>query len=109
MPQLNLAALAFWMLLTALVADRTVCAQDHAGNYPPVDIQNGALLFGANCAQCHGVNGDTVPGVTLKTGTFRHAATDEDLARLLTTGIPGTAMPATRLSPPEADALVAYL
>ncbi len=84
-------------------------AQDHSGNYPPMAIENGALLYGANCAQCHGVGGDTVPGVALKTGTFKRAPADEDLARLLTTGIPGTAMPATRLSPVEANALVAYL
>jgi putative heme-binding domain-containing protein len=84
-------------------------AQDHSGNYPPIDIENGALLFGANCAQCHGAGGDGVPAVDLRTGTFKRAPTDEDLARLLTTGIAGTAMPATRLSPPEANALVAYL
>jgi putative heme-binding domain-containing protein len=84
-------------------------AQDHSGNYAPMAIENGALLYGANCAQCHGIGGDTVPGVALKTGTYKRAPTDEDLARLLTTGIPGTAMPATRLSPGEASSVVAYL
>ena len=83
--------------------------QDHSGNYPAIDIENGALLYGANCARCHGANGDGIPDVQLKTGTFKRAPTDEDLARLLTTGIPGTAMPATRLTQPESNALVAYL
>jgi cytochrome c oxidase cbb3-type subunit 3 len=84
-------------------------AQDHSGNYPAIDIENGALLYGANCAQCHGVGGDGIPGVELKTGTFKRAPTDQDLAQLLTTGIPGTAMPATGLAPADANALVAYL
>jgi len=92
-----------------IVAAVSLSAQDHSGNYPPIDIENGALLFGANCSQCHGATGDGVPGIDLRTGTFKRAPTDEDLARLLTTGIPGTAMPATRLAPAEANALVAYL
>src|SRR6476661_5302529 len=96
-------------VLVCLTCAVPLAAQDHSGNYPPIDIENGALLYGANCAQCHGAAGDGIPGVQLRTGTFKRAPTDEDLARLLTTGIPGTAMPATQLTPPEANALVAYL
>jgi putative heme-binding domain-containing protein len=99
----------FLLLVAAIGWVPYARGQDHSGNYPPIDIENGALLYGANCAQCHGVGGDTVPGVALKAGTFSRAATDQDLARVLTTGISGTAMPATRLSPGEANALVAYL
>jgi putative heme-binding domain-containing protein len=107
MPRLH--RILFLILLAAIGPVAHAHAQDHSGNYPPIAIENGALLYGANCAQCHGIGGDTVPGVALKTGTFKRAPTDQDLARLLTTGIPGTAMPATRLSPGEADSLVAYL
>jgi len=105
----RVALLARLAVIAALGSGAHLRAQDHSGNYPPIDIENGALLYGANCAQCHGVNGDGMPGVELKTGTFKRAATDQDLARLLTTGIPGTAMPATALAPGEANALVAYL
>jgi putative heme-binding domain-containing protein len=97
------------VVMVALGSGAHLRAQDHSGNYPPIDIENGALLYGANCAQCHGIGGDGMPGVELKAGTFKRAATDQDLARLLTTGIPGTAMPATALAPGEANALVAYL
>jgi putative heme-binding domain-containing protein len=83
-------------------------AQDHSGVYPPTDIANGALLFGANCAQCHGATGDGVPGVDLKAG-IKRAASDRDLGQLITNGIQGTAMPATPFAPPELNALVAYL
>ena len=101
----SLAALSLALLVTAI----PLAAQDHPGNYSAIEIENGALLFGANCARCHGASGDGVPGVDLRTGTFKRAPTDQDLARLLTAGIAGTAMPATRLTPPEANALVAYL
>jgi putative heme-binding domain-containing protein len=73
-----------------------------------MDIQNGALLYGANCAQCHGATGDGIPGVDLK-GGIRRASTDQQLAQLITTGIPGTAMPATPFGNAELAALVAYL
>ena len=83
-------------------------AQDHSGNYSPMDIQNGALLYGANCARCHGATGDGIPGVDLKAGS-RRAPTDQALAQLIVNGIPGTAMPATPFAPPELTALIAYL
>ena len=97
-----------WAVLALLAAGPHAFAQDHSGVYPEADVRNGALLYGANCAQCHGATGDGVPGVDLKAG-IRRAATDEELARLITTGIPGTAMPATRFGNPESTALVAYL
>ena len=109
MLRLKGTCVATLVMMVALGSGAHVRAQDHSGNYPPIDIENGALLYGANCAQCHGVNGDGMPGVELKTGTYKRAATDQDLARLLTTGIPGTAMPATALASGEANALVAYL
>jgi len=83
-------------------------AQDHSGVYPQIDIANGALLFGANCAQCHGATGDGVPGVDLKAG-IKRAASDADLGQLISNGIQGTAMPATPFAPPELNALIAYL
>jgi putative heme-binding domain-containing protein len=95
-----------WLIAAGSIA--AVSAQDHSGVYPQMDIQNGALLYGANCAQCHGATGDGIPGVDLK-GGIRRAASDRDLAQLITTGIPGTAMPATPFGGPELTALVAYL
>jgi putative heme-binding domain-containing protein len=108
MPQFILGRSAFWSLAAVLLTATGLHAQDHSGVYPQVDIQNGALLYGANCAQCHGATGDAVPGVDLKAG-IRRASTDQQLAQLITAGIPGTAMPATLFGPPELAALVAYL
>jgi putative heme-binding domain-containing protein len=98
----------FWVLLAIFAAGLPLFAQDHSGVYPQMDIQNGALLYGANCAQCHGATGDGIPSVDLNSG-IRRAATDQQLAQLITTGIPGTAMPATPFGNAELMALVAYL
>jgi putative heme-binding domain-containing protein len=91
-----------------LLAGGIATAQDHSGVYPQIDVANGALLFGANCAQCHGATGDGVPGVDLKAG-IKRAASDGDLGQLITNGIQGTAMPATPFAPPELNAVIAYL
>jgi putative heme-binding domain-containing protein len=97
------------LLLLALAAGALpLSAQDHSGVYPLMDVQHGAELYRANCTRCHGLTGDGIPGVDLKAG-IRRASTDEELGRLITTGIPGTAMPATRFSAPEVRMLVAYL
>ena len=108
MSQYNLRQAVVWTVLAMLASGSHLFAQDHSGVYPEMDVQNGALLYGANCAQCHGATGDGIPGVDLKAG-IRRAATDQELARLITTGIQGTAMPATRFGNPEATAVVAYL
>lgn len=97
------------LLLLALATPALpLSAQDHSGVYPLMDVQHGAELYRANCTRCHGLTGDGIPGVELKAG-IRRASTDEELGRLITTGIPGTAMPATRFSAPEVRMLVAYL
>src|SRR5262245_55424526 len=77
--------------------------------YAPADIAYGARLYAAQCTTCHGSNGDGVGGVDLRSGRFRNAVTDQDLRRVITTGIPGTGMLAFRLDAAELDGIVAYL
>jgi putative heme-binding domain-containing protein len=90
------------------ISERLV-AQEHVGHYSQVDIEVGFNLYNANCFACHGANGDSVPGVNLRSGQFRSAVTDGDLNRLIQTGIPGTAMPPGRFNTGELAALVAYV
>jgi putative heme-binding domain-containing protein len=101
MPQRVLSAL----LWTACI----LAAQDHAGQYSQADIERGLRLYGANCALCHGPNGDLVPTVNLRSGKFRHAVSDEDLSGVITAGIPGTAMPPHKLDRTELAGVVAYI
>lgn len=84
-------------------------AQAPAGDYSPADIAYGARIYDAQCTTCHGANGDAVGGVNLRSGTFRHAITDQDLTRVILGGIPGTGMQAFKFDPAEVAGVVAYL
>jgi putative heme-binding domain-containing protein len=84
-------------------------AQDPGHGYTTADIERGNQVYLLSCASCHGPNGDTVPGLNVFSGTFRRAATDQQLAALLRSGIPGTAMPPSSLTESEALQVVAYL
>ena len=82
---------------------------EHAGEYAPADIQYGSTIYAAQCTQCHGPAGDQVSGVNLRSGRFRNAATDDDLRRIVTQGIPGTSMPGRRLDTAETTAIIAFV
>src|SRR5215472_12820781 len=91
------AALVVWPLL----------AQQHGTD--PVQLDVGARVYNSTCSGCHGPDGDQVSGVDLRKGHFRQASTDEELARVIQTGIPGTAMPPNNVSSGSLVALVAYI
>ncbi|MDC0598775.1 c-type cytochrome [Gammaproteobacteria bacterium] len=83
-------------------------AQEHS--YAPADIETGRGLYQANCLGCHGDNGDAVDGANLSTGRFRRASSDEDLIRLIRTGIPNTPMPPhNTMSVGQVRTIVAFL
>ncbi len=91
-----------WFALVALVLGLApASAQDHT--YSSADIATGVRLYGAQCALCHGANGDTVAGVNLRLGRFRRAVTDDDLAQVIAKGVP-PAMPAFTLLRPTTAA-----
>ena len=77
--------------------------------YPATDVENGGRLFLASCAACHGPDGNAVAGVDLSRGQFRRATSDEDLVRIIRTGIPNTGMPPNNISEVNAGNIVAYL
>ena len=83
--------------------------QAHPGEYAPADIAYGSRLYDAQCTTCHGANGDAVGGVDLRSGKFRNAVTDQDLTRVVTTGIPGTGMQAFKFDASEIAGIVAFL
>jgi putative heme-binding domain-containing protein len=90
-------------------ASATLKAQSPPGRYAPTDIQYGSRIFSAHCVVCHGVTGDLVANVDLRSGMFRRAATDYELRALLTSGIPGTAMQPFKFDDSELTMIVAYL
>ena len=84
-------------------------AQDRAGQYTQTDITAGATLYAAACTSCHGLTGDSISGVDLASNRFRRAASDQDLMKLINTGIPDIGMPAHTFSQTQLVSLVAYL
>jgi mono/diheme cytochrome c family protein len=58
----------------------------------------GAQLFETNCSSCHGKNatGGTAP--VLNSQQFLKATTDDQIANLISGGVPGTEMPAWSLA-----------
>ena len=76
----------------------------------PSDITQGAVLFRQECVFCHGVGArGGVRGPDLTTGSWSHGGSDAELARTIKGGVPGTAMPANRLTDDEIRMVVAYL
>ena len=96
-------------VVALLAGSGRLAAQEHAGQYSQSDVEAGFNLYNANCITCHGANGDSIPGINLRSGQFRRVSSDSDLNRLIQTGIPGTAMPPGRFSTGELAALVAYI
>jgi putative heme-binding domain-containing protein len=92
-----------------LAAAGLAMGQAHPGEYAPADIAYGSRLYDAQCTTCHGANGDGVGGVDLRSGKFRNAVTDQDLTRIVTTGIPGTGMQAFKFDPSEIAGIIAFL
>jgi putative heme-binding domain-containing protein len=91
--------------LLALTAGAVLAQQ----GYNSADIQSGKQLYGVNCSNCHGPNGDFVSGVDLGHGSFRRASTDNELVAIMVQGIMGTPMPPANLSDQQAHQIVAYL
>jgi len=91
---------------TLLLAATSAAAQQHE---TAADIEDGGRVFRSSCANCHGQDGDQVPGVDLGRGQFKRAETDQDLIGVIQKGIPNTGMPATNFSNEQAARVVAYL
>jgi cytochrome c oxidase cbb3-type subunit III len=73
------------------------------------EIASGRTLFEAQCAYCHGADGDGGRGANLARPTLRHAPTDEALFRVVNRGIPGTDMPGNAMSARETWQVVAFV
>ncbi len=71
---------------------------------------NGAKLFSAKCAACHGAKGEGLIGSALSAPSFLAMADDHFLYNVITQGRPGTAMPAWRqLSAQEIADVISFI
>jgi putative heme-binding domain-containing protein len=73
------------------------------------DLLDGERAYRNTCANCHGPDGDVIAGIDLGRGRFRRPLTDDDLVRIIRTGIPNTPMPASQMTVEQAQKIVAYL
>jgi putative heme-binding domain-containing protein len=84
-------------------------SQEHPGQYTTADIVNGSTLYREQCITCHGAFGNSVGTVDLRRGQFRSASSDEDLKKVISSGVPNTPMPAFKFNPTELNGIVAYI
>src|SRR5688572_3968292 len=101
-----IAVAAAGFLVAVTMGAETPVAQQHG--YPAEQVAEGRKLYEANCGRCHNTDGAGVPGVELFK-QIRRATTDDDIAKLVQAGIPGTSMPPHSLSTPQALAVVAFM
>src|SRR5262245_21820666 len=107
-----IALAAVTVVLTAVASTRVASqqtAQLHDSQYPDVDIAHGASLYAARCATCHGPQGDAIGGVNLRSGKFRNAITDRDLAGFIRAGSQAAGMPPFALDDADMAGIIAYL
>ena len=81
----------------------------HAQHETAADLLDGERAYRQTCANCHGPDGDVITGIDLGRGQFRRTMTDDDLVRIIRTGIPNTPMPASTMTVEQAQKIVAYL
>ena len=84
-------------------------SQEHPGQYSTADIVNGSTLYREQCVTCHGAFGNSVGNVDLRRGQFRNASSDDDLKRVISTGIPNTPMPGFKFNDKELSGIVAFI
>ena len=92
--------------LCAMLAPATAWAQHETAQ----DLLDGQRAYNdRGCANCHGPNGDLVPGINFSAGQFRRPMTDADLSGIIRKGIPNTPMPASNVTEAQAGQIVAYI
>ena len=103
-PISTLATLAAGVLMTLLVPARLPAQHE-----TDADLLDGERAYRQTCANCHGPDGDVITGIDLGRGQFRRQMSDDDLVRIIRTGIPNTPMPASNMTAEQAQKIVAYL
>jgi putative heme-binding domain-containing protein len=91
----------------AAAASGAAQVQDH--QYSAAEIQAGSRLYATQCQQCHGQMGDQISGTNLRRGQFRRVTSDDDIKRIVASGLTEVGMPPFKFQPAELDAIVAFI
>ena|SRR5579871_3306905 len=73
------------------------------------DLQQGSGLFQLHCSYCHGSQGEGGRGADLTAGIYRIGGKDPELFATIRSGIPGTEMPAVRVTDDDVWRLVGWV
>ena len=106
--------LAVMVVVVATVGSMAVAAQQaaqlHDSQYPDVDIAHGASLYTARCVtSATALKVTRIGGVNLRSGKFRNAITDRDLAGFIRAGSQAAGMPPFALDDADMAGIIAYL
>jgi cytochrome c oxidase cbb3-type subunit III len=94
--------------LTGEAARSTEIAKTNPFN-TEADIQQGAAFFQIQCTYCHGARGEGGRGADLTAGVYRMGGSDPELFKTVRSGVPGTEMPASRLTDDELWRVVGFV
>src|SRR5712692_6255481 len=89
-----LAALAIIALLACAACSSRGVPRADSEVVPPSEVVDFNLLYGQNCAGCHGVQGRGGAAMALANPVFLAIADDAVIRRTAANGVPGTPMPA---------------
>ena len=102
------------LLVGSLGCDRKIGPpNDQEELMRPENVASFDRLYKQNCSACHGQNGAGGPALDLANPKYQALVDDASLRRWITSGMPGTQMPAFGksaggfLTPPQVDVLVA--
>jgi len=96
-------------LCIVLLTTTSVLARQQGHDYTPADVEAGSRYYSNYCSGCHGVDGNSMAGANLSRGTFKRAVNDEELARIIMNGLPGTPMPPAAFKAEQIAQIVAFL
>ena len=97
------------LVVTAISVTAQQNLAEHPGQYSQADIEAGSRLYSAQCQLCHGPTGDQITGIDLRRGQFRRSTSDEDLTKVITTGVTGTGMPPFAMQATEVSSVIAFI
>ena len=102
------------MVVASLGCDRKIGPpNDQEELKRPENVASFDRLYRQNCSACHGENGSGGPALDLADPNYQALVDDASLRRWITSGMPGTQMPAFGesaggfLTPQQVDALIA--
>ena len=99
----------FALLAGACLLPGQTSDQTHVGQYSQAEILRGSQIYTNTCAVCHGLNGNALVTVDLARNRFRDAVTDDDLRRVIRSGILNAGMPSFALPDADLSAVIAFI